>query len=126
MKIRVSRTRTFSPEILGNKLLPAEEQMEVTFTKPNAVQKKEWEKRIYTPSLEGNIGFHTEHDVRAIILGSEVKIINFDIENEKGEVISIKDGETLLKQRSDVCNLLVNQIVREIMTPDITEEMIKN
>ncbi|NBK24819.1 MAG: hypothetical protein EOM68_22685 [Spirochaetia bacterium] len=135
MLINVSVRRRWVPDLLGNDTQPADQQIIVEYDKPNAISRNAWQRRVVTAKPDGSTHHYTDTDVRAILEGSNVSIVNLAVKtgerkDENGKTVDIisqiANGSTLANTRSDYCYLLATQLAQKIMELEIHKELLKN
>jgi hypothetical protein len=135
MLLNVSIRRRWIPDLLGNDKLPSDRQIIVEYDKPNAINRNAWQRRVATTKQDGSMHVYTDTDVRAILTGSNVSIINLSVKtgerkDENGKsvdiVSQITTGEALATTRSDYCYMLATQLAQKIMEIEISSELLKN
>lgn len=126
MKIQIQRTKTWVPSAFGNDKLPISEQIQITYTKPNPIQRDAWNLQTYVPRSDGSLGMQPRYDMKGILEGSEITIKNLILVSSDNKEIAITTGRELSEAQSGVCSVIAQALIREIMTPDASEEQIKN
>lgn len=121
MIISIEPKQTWTPSFSENLALPETERIVITYNKPLAYKRSEWQKTVGFKHGD-NIDTYIDTDRRAIILDSNVSIKNLEIE-ENGKVKTITTGEELLNCRSDIAALLVTQICNQIVQFDLAAEL---
>ncbi|MFA6935505.1 MAG: hypothetical protein WCR70_09560 [Sphaerochaetaceae bacterium] len=115
--------------------MPSDRQIIVEYDKPNAINRNAWQRRVATTKQDGSMHVYTDTDVRAILTGSNVSIINLSVKtgerkDENGKsvdiVSQITTGEALATTRSDYCYMLATQLAQKIMEIEISSELLKN
>lgn len=135
MLLNVSIRRRWIPDLLGNDKLPSDRQIIVEYDKPNAINRNAWQRRVATTKQDGSMHVYTDTDVRAILTGSNVSIVNLSVKtgerkDENGKsvdiVSQITTGEALATTRSDYCYMLATQLAQKIIEIKISSELLKN
>lgn len=122
----MSRTKTWIPSVFGNDSLSVKDQISITYTKPNPIQRDAWNLQTFVPRSDGSMGVQTKYDMKSVLEGSNVLIKNLILVGDDGKEIAITTGKELAETQSDICSVLAQSLVREIMAPDANEEQIKN
>lgn len=135
MLINVSVRRRWVPDLLGNDKQPANQQVVIEYDKPNAISRNAWQRRVATAKPDGSTHLYTDTDIRAILEGSNVSIVNLAVktgerQDENGKTVDIvtqvTTGGALASTRSDYCYLLATQLAQKIMEVEISQELLKN
>lgn len=135
MLISVSRRRRWVPDLLGNSELPADQQLVIEYDKPNAVQRNSWQRRVATYKADDSVHVYTDTDVKAILEGANVSIVNLTVNmgtkksadgKDVDDVRQITTGSELATTPSDLCFLIATQLAQKIMEVEVTQELLKN
>ena len=135
MLLNVSVRRRWVPDLLGNETKSADQQIVTEYDKPNAIQRNAWQRRLAVSKKDGSIHHYTETDVRAILEGSNVSVVNLAIKtgerkDEHGKAVDIVEqittGDALAAARSDYCYILATMLAQKIMEVEISNELLKN
>lgn len=122
MRITVEKRRTWVPDFEENMALPEDERIRISFDKPRAYRRREWQKVVGTRNGDGEVSSYVDTDLRSVILDSDVRVENLTIV-EDGQERAITDGKALLEARSDVCTYLVTNLAAEILRQDYLSEL---
>lgn len=130
MEIVLQQKCTFVPTVLGNDKMPESRRIEIDYDKPKSFQRRSWQKITVQRHPDGSISSYEDRDLKAIMTESNIAIRNLFYtrldENGKPVKVYVTTGEQLVNLKSDIAYLIVEQLANQILTPDLTQEALKN
>lgn len=120
MRIILETERTYIPKIHGNRELPKNQQIVVTYRQPNGA-----ERRILRKTQFSDDGVRVEFSVSKILKDQDVRIKNLEVVKD-GKTVEISTGSQLADESSRFCSALIDELLTEIMSLDYGDELIKN
>ena len=131
MKIILQPKREYVFKLNGNRDLPPMEQAKMTYRQPNAIERRLLSKTNVKPGPgDGDGTIDVQFDVEKIFDQQDVRLSGIEIESvdEKGKstVRQITTGSDLVRTPSKFLVELANEALKEIMSKDFEDELLKN
>lgn len=131
MKIILQPKREYVFKLNGNRDLPPMEQAKMTYRQPNAIERRLLSKTNVKPGTgDGDGTIDVQFDVEKIFDQQDVRLSGIEIESvdEKGKstVRQITTGSDLVRTPSKFLVELANEALKEIMSKDFEDELLKN
>ncbi|MGP1418330.1 MAG: hypothetical protein ACTTJZ_00770 [Sphaerochaetaceae bacterium] len=130
MEIVLQRKCTFIPSVLGNEKMPEGTRIEIDYDKPKSYQRRAWQKVTVKRHPDGSFSSFEDRDLKAIMTESNIAVRNlfYETTGENGmrTKVYVTTGEQLVNLQSDIAYLIVEQLATQILTPDLTQEALKN
>lgn len=127
-----TKQKVFYPDIWGNLDLPESERIEVSYTNPSMEMQNRINPKakysVRTDTFGNPIGGEAEIiiDDRALIVGFNIRIKNYVLQDEKGTLTTIRSAKDLFEQDSAEVGPLIKIIAKRFREELAEDENEKN